>query len=79
MQRVCGHFVLKTIVLPLRVTLAEVFIFIPLVHSPPFLRFLHILLYANFFMMRNTVFLPWMMQLIGERQPFLLSASSSSF
>ena len=62
MQRICGPFVLKTIIMPFKrlfvlwhslirsLYFIQVYIFIPLIHSAPFLRFSHILLYTNFFL-----------------------------
>ena len=61
MQRICGPFVLKTIIMPFKrlfvllhslirsLYFIQVYIFIPLIHSAPFVRFSHILLYTNFF------------------------------
>ena len=61
MQRIWGPFVLKTIIMPFKrpfvlwhslirsLYFIQVYIFIPLIHSTPFLRFSHILLYTNFF------------------------------
>ena len=46
----------------------QVFIFIPLIHSAPFLRFWHILLYTNFFLCilpRKIFFLSLMTLLLG--------------
>ena len=61
-QRTCGPFVLKTIIImPVKrifvlwhslirsLYFIQVHIFIPLIHSAPFLRFSHSLLYTNFF------------------------------
>ena len=62
MQRICGPFVLKTIIVPSKrifvlwhslissLYFIQVYIFIPLIHSAPFLHFSHILLYTNFFL-----------------------------
>ena len=61
MHRICGPFVLKTIIMPFKrlfvlwhslirsLYFIQIDIFIPLTHSAPFLRFSHILLYTNFF------------------------------
>ena len=61
MQRICGPFVFQTIIMPFKrlfvlwhslirsLYFIQVYIFIPLIHSAPFLRFSHILLYTNFF------------------------------
>ena len=61
MQRICGPFVLKTIIMPFKrlfvlwhslirsLYFIQVYIFIPLIHSAPFVPFSHILLYTNFF------------------------------
>ena len=60
MQRIWRPFALKTIVMPFKrlfvlwhsliryLYFIQVYIFIPLIHSAPFLRFSHILLYTNF-------------------------------
>ena len=62
MQRICGPFVLKTLIMPFNILFVlwhslirplyfiQVYIFIPLIHSAPFLCFSHILLYTNFFL-----------------------------
>ena len=61
MQRICGPFVFQTIIMPFKrlfvlwhslirsLYFIQVYIFIPLIHSAPFLRFLHILLYTNYY------------------------------
>ena len=74
MQRVCGPFLLKTIIMPFKrlfvlwhslirsLYFIQIYIFIPLTHSAPFLRFSHTLLYTNFFLVyittRNTFLIP---------------------
>ena len=74
MQRICGPFVLKTIIMPFKrlfvlwhslirsLYFIQVYIFIPLIHSAPFLGFSHILLYTNFFLVyittRNIFLIP---------------------
>ena len=80
MQRICGPFVLKTIIMPFKrsfdlwhslirsLYFIWVFIFIPLIHSSPFLRFSHILLHTNFFLCilpRKIFFLSLMTLLLG--------------
>ena len=80
MQRICGPFVLKTIIMPFKrlfvlwhslirsLYFIQVYIFIPLIHSAPFLRFSHILLYTNFFwciLPREIFFLSLMTLLLG--------------
>ena len=58
----CGSFVFKTIIMPFKrlfvlwhslirsLYFIQVYIFIPLIHSTPFLRFSHIILYTKFFL-----------------------------
>ena len=74
MQPTCGPFVLKTIIIPFKrlfvlrhsfirsLYFIQIFIFIPLTHSAPFLHFSHILFYTNFFLMyittRNIFLIP---------------------
>ena len=80
MQRICGPFVLNTIIMPFNRLFVLwhllirsfyfilVHIVIPLIHSVPFLRFSHILLYANFFwciLPREIFFLSLMTLLLG--------------
>ena len=80
MQRICGPFVLKIIIMPFKrlfvlwhllirsLYFIKVYIFIPLIHSAPFLLFSHILLYTNFFwciLPREIFFLSLMTLLFG--------------
>ena len=72
MHRICRPFVLKTIIMPFErlfvpwhslirsLHFIQVYIFIPLMHSAPFLRFWRILLYTNFFLCttRNIFLIP---------------------
>ena len=66
MQRTCGPFVLKTFIMPFKrlsvlwhslirsLYFIQIYIFIPLTHSAPFLGFSHVLLYTNFFTYSTT-------------------------
>ena len=74
MHRIGRPFVLKTIIMPFErlfvpwhslirpLYFIQVYIFIPLIHSAPFLRFWHILPYTNFFLCilpREIFSYPW--------------------
>ena len=87
-QRTCVPFVLKTIIMPFKTIFVlwhslirslyfiQVYIFIPLIHSAPFLRFSHILLYTNFFLCilpREYIFLSVMTLLFRIKLLFLIS------
>ena len=87
-QRTCGPFVLKTIKMPFKTIFVlwhslirslyfiQVYIFIPLIDSAPFLRFSHILLYTNFFLCilpREYIFLSLMTLLFRIKLLFLIS------
>ena len=72
MHRICRPFFFKTIIMPFErlfvlwhslirsLYFIQVYIFIPLIHSAPFLRFWRILLYNNFFLCttRNIFLIP---------------------
>ena len=85
----CNEFVLKTINMHFKrlfvlwhsliksLYIIQVFIFVPLIHSAPFLRFWHILLYTIFFMYilpSKIFFLSLMTLLLGISLLFLISA-----
>ena len=60
--------------------LIQVYIFIPLIHSAPFLRCSHVLLYTSFFLRvlpRETFFLSLMTLLLGILLLFIISAVKS--
>ena len=80
MQRTCGPFVLQTLIMPFKrlfflwhslirsLYFIQIYIFISLIHSAPFLLFSHILLYLNFFaciLAREIFFLSLMTLLLG--------------
>ena len=88
-QWTCGPFFLKTIIMPFKrisvlwhslirsLYFIQVFIFIPLIHSAPFLCFSHILLYTNFFLcilLCKIFFVSLMTLLLGIQLLFLISA-----
>ena len=87
MQRFCGPFVLKTIIMPFKrlfvlwllliksLYFIQVYIFIPLIYSAPFLRFSHI--YTIFFLcilLREILLLSLMTLLLGISLLFFISA-----
>ena len=92
MYWICRPFVLKTIIVPFErlfvpwhslirsLYFIQVYILIPLIHSAPFLRFWHILLYTNFFLCilpREIFFLSLMTLLLEILLLFLISAVKS--